>query len=877
MIVSCNWLKEYTDQPFSPEELARRLSGRGVVVEVVRHLQQGVRGVLIGELLQVERHPNSEHLWVCQTNVGQAAPLTIVTGAQNVGQGDKVPVAVPGAVIADGRELGIANFRGIESHGMLCSPEELGIDEGGDGILILPPDAPVGADAVPYLGLDDTVLELDLTANYGVHCQAMVGVAQELAAITGGKVNWPIPWRHGDEVPELRLPNGDGVVTAERAAPKVVEQMLSVRIDAPDLCQRYTATIIEGVRIGPSPGWLQARIRAAGMRPINNVVDVTNFVMLELGQPLHAFDYHKVKGAQIIVRRAADGERLTTLDKQDRQLDSSMLVIADTEEPVGLAGVMGGYHSEITAETSTILLESAVFEGINNRATARKLGLFSAAQSRYTKGVDPNGALAAAKRAADLMVELGGGRILPGVIDEYPRPRAPRLLPLRLRRVREFLGVKLPRTQVEQHLDSFGIAVERQLSGFLEAPQAAAPALMARVSPWPARDSAAYANWAHHARIEAERAAIVLQEYLDQESEGVVLACVPTRRLDIDIEVDLIEEVARAHGYDEIPATLPRGPAVRGGRSAEAELVLAARQALAGMGLAEVMNYSLVHPKAYDRLGLPADSANRQVITIANPLYEERSTLRTSLLPGLLDDLQHNLNRQTRDLQIFEVGRTYHPVPAEILPQEPTRLGIAALGNTVGKGWNEAPREADFFWLKGVVATLLDELNVFNWSVAAGDHPALHPGRRATLLVDGKPAGFFGELHPRVAAAWDLSGRPLVAEIEVAALAAAAAPKRSFHPVPRFPAAVRDVALVIDQAVPVEQVLAAIRRGGGDLVEEVHLFDRYTGDPVAAGRHSLAYSITYRSAERTLTDSEVEAAHAGVRAALAGLGAELRS
>ena len=866
MQVSVNWLKDYTTVPYAPAELAAKLTARGVTVEAVHDLNQGVRGVVAGRILHLEKHPQADSLLICTVDVGGGVPLTIVTGAPNVAVDQIVPVAVPGSAIAGGKVMEVATLRGVASAGMLCAPDELGIDEGHEGILILPDDTPPGADVVQLLGLDDAVLELDLTTNYATHCQAMVGIAQELAALTGGSVKWPVPWQGA--ALDLKAP-------APAAAPSAAEAMVGVRIDAPDLCPRYVALIIEGVQIRPSPLWMQARLRAAGMRPINNIVDITNFVMLELGQPLHAFDYHKLQGRQIIVRRARDGEITTTLDGQERHLDSEVLVIADADHTVGLAGVMGGLDSEVTDATTTILLESAIFDGINNRATARKLNLFSEAQARFTKGVDPSGCLAAAGRAAQLMVELGGGQIVPGAVDVYPRPYPPRLLPLRLRRPAEMIGLPLGREQVVTYLRRLGLVVEEDLAAYQAARLDRASQMMAAVSPWPVPGTAAYAAWHEAAVAEADRAGVAVKSLT--AGEAAVLVAVPTRRRDIDMEVDLVEEIARSASYDAVPPTLPTGPAVRGRRPADQTALLQARRALAGLGLNETMSYSLLHPRVDDRLQLPADHPGRRHLTLANPMYEERSVLRTTLLAGLLETLQYNANRQMKDLAIFEVGRIYLPRAGGPLPDEPVCLGIAAMGNAVPGAWHHSALAADFYWLKGVVEPLLRSLDVAGWQVTAGDHPSLHPGRQAAIVIGGEVVGHLGEVHPTVAAAWDLSGRVVAAELRVAPLLAATARLRLYQPLARFPAVGRDVSLVIDQAVPADRILAAIRQAAGNLVEEVALFDRYTGDPVPAGKHSLAFSVVYRSAERTLTDAEVDAAHAGVRAALAALGAELRS
>jgi phenylalanyl-tRNA synthetase beta chain len=877
MKVSYHWLKEYVDVTDSPAVLAEKLTARGLKVEVVEARNPGVSGVIAGRVVSIERHPNADTLFVCQVETGSGR-LQVVTGAPNVRAGDLVPFAVPGSRLP-GKEMGIAAFRGVESHGMLCSPEELGINEGGDGILILPPDPAVvpGTDAAELLGLNDTVIELDLTTNYAAHCQSMIGVALEVAAITGGEVRWPSALVAGDA----------GLDPAE---PSDTERIVSVRIDDPDLCARYTARVIEGIRIGPSPAWLQARLRAAGMRPINNVVDATNYVMLELGQPLHAFDFLKVGERQIVVRRARDGETMVTLDKQERRLDADTLVIADAVVPVALAGVMGGYDSEVTEETETILLESAIFESINNRRTSRRLGLPSEASSRFTKGVDPSGVIYAANRAAALIAELAGGRVLPGAADAYPRPYVPKVIPFRLARVNGHSGLSLPAEAITAHLERLSIRVLRP-SDLVADLAAGAPeegaekgddlpgrpvwTAIHQVSPVPSNPDS-YDGWAQAAWQELERAGAQLSAWGAGEGEARV-AVVPTRRLDLAEEIDLVEEVARSEGFDRIPATLPRGPAVRGGRSRLQELALAIKQTMVAAGLDEVVTYSLLHPRAYDKLRLPPDHPARSFLRLGNPLNEERSTLRTTLLPGLLDVLQHNVNRGIRDLGMFEISAVYRPVPGSTLPDEPQWLGMALMGVQHAKAWNRHETVADFYTAKGILAAVLDALNIRGWSVKRANDPVGHPGRTAHLVKGELQLGTFGELHPKVAEAWDLPGRVIYALLPLAALAEAAADLRPYRPVPRYPAAARDVSFVIAQQVAAGTIEEAIRRAGGDLVEEVRLFDLYQGEKIRAGYRSLAYAITYRSAERTLTDVDVEAVHGKVRRALGELGAELRS
>lgn len=876
MKVSYNWLKDYVAADLSPRELAKLLTARGVVVETLTNANPGVEGVVVGKVVEIARHPGADTLWVCQVDIGGGRVMQILTGAQNVSQGDLVPAAIPGSKIP-GMTMAVKQLRGLQSNGMLCSPVELGVGDDGDGILILPldPDLAPGQDAAEVLGLNDWILELDLTANYASHCQSMVGVAQEVAAILGTSVDSPETYTEDE-------PNTD------------TARLIDIRIDAPDLCPRYTVRVVRGVKIGPSPAWLQARVRAAGMRPINNIVDISNFVMIEMGQPLHTFDYAKIRGRQIIVRRGGEGEPFQTLDGQDRVLDPAVLVIADAKGPVALAGVMGGLESEVTDETTDILIESAAFNNINNRRTALKMNLPSEAARRFTKGVDPSGCIRAADRCAQLISILAGGTVMRGHVDVCPGPVAPPVIVLRIALVNGHLGLNLSTKQMAEHLSNLNFAVLSAADLALDLaagrPGEAAEdepvaeegedlsgrpvwTAMHQVSPVPTNVTA-YDGWAEAAWTGMEKAGEALESAGEQE---VLVVVVPTRRLDIAVEIDLIEEIARSEGYDAIPAELPVLATARGGRSPLAGRLLEARRALAGAGLTEVMTHSLTSPRIYDKLQLPADSPDRSVITIANPMYEERSTLRTVLSPGLLDTLSHNANRQIRDLAIFEISNVYRPQAGQLLPAEPLMLGIALMGNQAAAGWNSPGREADFFALKGIVEHLLALMDVQGWSVTRSAHPSLHPGRQAQLEVGGQAAGVFGEVHPAVQAAWDLPARAYLAELQFEALVAAARPQREYRQVARFPAVTRDVALVLSQEVPAARVPEAIRTSGGDMVEEVALFDLYQGEHVKAGHRSLAYHITYRAADRTLTDADVEAVHGKVRQALQALGADLRS
>ncbi|HYF92177.1 MAG TPA: phenylalanine--tRNA ligase subunit beta [Symbiobacteriaceae bacterium] len=870
MRVSYNWLKDYVDVDLSPQELAKALTARGVVVETLTYLNPGVEGVVVGRVVEMHKHPNADTLWVCQVDVGGGRILQICTGAQNVFTGALVPAAIPGAKLP-GMTMGVKTLRGLESNGMLGSETELGVGDDGDGIMILSddPDLEPGMDAAEVLGLNDWILELDLTANYAAHCQSMVGVAQEVAAILGKPVN--LPEYYTEDQPNTNAAD-----------------MIRIQIEAPELCHRYAARIVRGVKVGPSPAWLQARVRAAGMRPISNIVDISNFVMMELGQPLHHFDYAHIRGRKIIVRRAEAGEKFTTLDQQERVLDQDVLVIADAEGPVAMAGVMGGLESEVTDATTDILIESAHFDNINNRRTALRYNLPSEAARRFTKGVDPSGSIRAADRAAQLIAALAGGTVIQGHVDEYPRPDVPAVIVMRTAKVNAHLDLSLSAGRMAEHLERLGMAVLSPLDLATDV-AAGKPALeeeegedlsgrpvwtaMHQVSPVPV-DRFAYEMWCDVAWQRLEEAGSRLEAVGEQEALVVV---VPTRRLDMSVEIDLVEEIARSEGYDAIPANLAVMPSSRGGRSPLAEKVLEARRALAGAGLDEVMLHGLTHPRGFDKLQLPADASERRALTIANPLYEDRSILRTMLLPTILDAVQYNANRRVLDLAVFEMGHVYVPQEGQVLPDEPLRLGIAMMGNWKQAGWNVKDQPVDYYILKGVIEALLEALDVQGWSVERGAHPGLHPGRQAALLVGGRAVGVFGELHPSAQAAWDLPSRVYVAELDFEPLAAACRPQKEYRPIPRFPAVTRDVALIVSEETPAAKVAETVWQAGGELVESVALFDLYQGEHVKAGHRSLAYRVTYRSAERTLTDADIEGAHGKVRAALQALGAELRS
>ncbi len=810
MRVGYKWLKELVDVNLEPQVLADKMTMAGIAVETVENLAQGLDRVVVGEITAMEKHPNADKLWICQVNTG-SEPRQIVTGAQNLKTGDKVPVALDGANLPNGVSIKPAKLRGVSSNGMLCSISELNLDpadwpeESREGILILQPDAPVGQDFAVYLGIDDYVLELELYPNRA-DCLGMINVAREVAAITGAQLKLP-PWADGAE-PEL--PAG--------------EKQVKVSIEDPELCRRYTGMLIEDVRIGDSPAWMKQRLAAAGMRSINNLVDITNYVMLEMGQPLHAFDFDTLGGGEIIVRRANAGEKLVTLDKAERSLDESMLVIADSQVPVGLAGVMGGLDSEVIDKTRTIMLEAAHFAGANIRRTSRSLGLRSEASLRFEKGVNAANLLAVQGRVAELVLQLGAGRPVGPVVDSYPVQVPPVSISLNTARVNEVLGLNLEDAQIESILAPLGFKLE----------------------------------WTEKGRLQVH---------------------VLPYRADLNLEVDLIEEVARLHGFDKIGTTLPSGNTTLGKRSEEQKLKLRARHLLANCGFSEVINFSFTGPRALDRLGLPPEHPWRQEIKLMNPLRDELSLMRTSLIPGLLETAARNVSRRNVDLALFELGYVFFPADKEMksLPEEAYKLAGLAMG-VIPKAWNHPQTEMDFYFVKGALENLFGELGADNCSFAAAeDIPFMHPGRTAAVMVRGKKAGFVGEIHPDVQESYELPGKAYIFELDGSQLFEASGARAEFAPIPRFPAVTRDMALLVDAEIPVEKVYRSIRRAGGNLLREVRLFDIYQGAQVPAGKKSVAFSLVYQSGEKTLTDEEISALHNKIKKTLdQEFGAELR-
>lgn len=810
MRVSWKWLNELVDIRLKPEELATVMTMAGIPVEEMEYLQKGVEGVRVGLIEAVETHPQADRLLVCRVKIGEGQYLTIVSGAPNLQAGQKVPVAVPGAVLPGNKKIEKTQFRGIDSEGMLCSAGELGLDadklppELKDGIYILPPDTPLEADIISLLNLDDIVLELELTPNRS-DCLSMINVAREVASLTGGRLKLPIV----EESTEGGAASG----------------MIELDIQDPDLCRRYVARFIRDIKLGPSPLWLQNRLLAAGVRPISNIVDVTNYVMLEMGQPLHAFDYDLLEDKKIVVRRARDGEELVTLDGQKRTLHHDMLVIADSQRPVGLAGVMGGLESEVTAHTKNILLESAFFHGPNIRRTSQELGLRSEASQRFEKGVDLEKAHQAADRALQLIQLLGAGTPVPGRVDAFVAPEDRPPIRLRLERVNLILGTALDRETVEKVLVS-------------------------------------------------------LQLDLLEKKEGEWLVAPLSYRRDLEKEIDLIEEIARINGYDKIPTTLPYGSTTQGMKTQEQQLRQRISHLMASQGLMDIISYSFINPRHFQWLMLPESHPLRRTVVVKNPLSEEQGVMRTTLVPGLLETMRRNLNRRNKNIRLFELGNVYfsNGFPAERpLPEEKWHLGAAVTGQKE-KSWAYGEEEYDFYYLKGVVENLLAALGIEDLVFTAGkDLPWLHPGRAAVLSIKGRVVGSVGEVHPLVLENYGLEQKTTVLELDVEALLAATKTGIHYQPLAKYPAVSRDLAVIVPEKVEAQAVFAVITATGGDWLKQVRLFDLYRGKQVGEDLKSLAFSLTWQAEDRTMTDEEVNARHELIAAKLAAqLGAEIR-
>ena len=813
MRVSLAWLKELVPVSLGTAELCDRLDMTGTKVEAVHTLGESLDGVVVGLVLAKEPHPDADKLSYCTVDVGAAEPLKIVCGATNFTEGDRVPVACVGAVLPGGFTIKKAKLRGLESQGMMCSATELQVGGDASGLLILPADAPVGMPFAEYRGLGDTVLELEVTPNRP-DCLSMVGVAREVAAILNA---------------EYAVPGG---VPPESGTPAA--ELVSVEIEDAVLCPRYAARVITGVKVGPSPQWLADRVTAGGARPVNNIVDVTNYVMYELGQPLHAFDLATIATrddrATVIVRPARAGETIRTLDGQDRALATDALLITDPSGPIALAGVMGGESTEVSEKTVDILLEAACFNTSSVSRTSRRLGLISEASLRFERGVDPNLAARAADRAAALMAEVGGGTVAPGIVDVYPGEQPPLRLTLRTHRVNEVLGTDLATDQVAALLEGLDI-----------------------------------------------QTSVV---------DGGLECVIPTFRPDLEREIDLVEEVARLYGLENITSTLPVGSGRAGGRSAAQHMRSRIGSVLRASGLDEHIGYSFGDPA--DAVRLRWDFApDEKPVDLINPMSEEQAVLRWTLAPSLLRAVSHNQRRGVPDVHLYEMGAVFITSDGRKQPKERLMIGGAVTGSWNRAQWNEAARTLDFFDGKGVLESLFEALHATRWSMRAAERSWLQPGRTAEVIVGGDVVGWLGEVAASVLDAYEVEGPVALFELSVPALVkAAGGAEIAYRDIPRYPAVSLDIALVVDEAMTAERIMQSIRSAGGQLLESVRVFDVYR-DPNDApsdsrrlpmGKKSLAFSLAYRAPDRTLSDEDVRPLHDKVvRKVCGATGAELRS
>ena len=835
MKVTLNWLKQYVDFDWSPEELTERLTMLGLEVEGVQKTGGEFDGIVVAQVVTRDKHPNADKLTVCKVNDGKGE-RQIVCGAQNFKAGDKVPLILPGATLPpkpgekEPFTIKVGKLRGVESHGMMCSHEELGLDpeklglKREVGLLILREDARVGQPFAEYLGRagGDVIYDLEITPNRS-DWNSVVGIAREIAALTGNKL----------KIPEIKL--GGASVPASRES---AQKLVSVRIEDPDLCPRYTARVVEGVKIGPSPDWLRSTLEKVGIRSINNVVDVTNYVMMEIGQPLHAFDYHLISRSRqgneadpssnppphvsgyegkptIVVRRAKAGEEFVTLDGQKHQLTTDNLLIADEAKGIALAGVMGGQNSEIKDNTVDVLIESAYFSPTNVRRTSKTLGLRTDASYRFERGADIDINDWASARCAQLILETAGGRLAEGIVDAYPKPVEPKEITLRHHKVNELLGLDLKPEEIEYYLGQLGLKIVNRKARPVGSETAAEP----------------------------------------------VTFRIPAFRVDLKREADLTEEVARLYGVDKIPATPPRGAIGANPFDAVHDQIAEARRILSGLGLNEAQGQTLVS-------SVECRASTVDAVALANPLSSDMDVLRPSLLPGLIHSLRHNLSHKNYDVALFEVGRVFAQTDGKT--REERRLAIALTGQRALPFWSGNDRDAKFDAcdLKGLLEEFLDQFGLRGMTFTRRAESTPLFLESAAIALGKNQIGEMGQLLPGLAKKYDLRDAVLLAELDLDQLLARRNPARSFKPLPQFPAIRRDVAMIVPEATNHDAVLQAVKQARPANLESVELFDVFRGRNVPAGQKSLAYAFTYRAADKTLTDTEANAAHAKVVDAL---------
>lgn len=793
MQVSIKWLKDYIDFTETPEQLADKLTMAGIPVENVVDPGKGLEKVVTGRIEKLEPHQNSDHLQICTMNVGLAENIIIVTGAQNVAEGQVVPVAMVGAHLPNGMKISKGKLRGVASNGMLCSAQELKLDleklpeEQKTGIFILPSDTPVGIPAKDVLGLNDVVLEFELTANRA-DCFSVFGLVREIAAITGNKPHFP----------EIKVNEDDNTK---------LNDIFSVEIADPDLCSRFSTRMLKNVKIGPSPEWMQQRLEGAGIRSINNVVDVTNFVMIELGHPMHAYDYDKITGKKLIARRAIEGEELHTLDDTSRKAKGEMLVIADSEKAAGLAGIMGGFETEITDTTTTVVLESADFYGPCIRRTARACGLSSEASGRFERGVDSETTIKALDRAAQLLQEMGACTVCEGIVDVYPNPKQANYVTFTPEQINNHLGTNIAKDVMLNIITSVGFDVTK-----------------------------------------------------DENDEITVK--VPSWRNDVTCMADISEEIARLHGFDKIKSTLPNGVSMQGTQSAKQTFIDKVKASLSSQGLYETISFALTNEETFNKLNIPQDSPLRKAVPIMNPLSDEYPLVRTTLLSSIFDNLARNLARKNDDVALFEVGSVFFPkaLPVTELPDEVIKIAGAITGRRNAQGWNQANDMVDFYDAKGIIEELLANLRVTRYTVEAGTHYAMHPGKTALFKKGRDVIATVGEVHPAVLSAYGITKPVYIFELDATTVMKYMAKDLKYKALPKYPATSRDLAMLVDVDVNAADIEKAMTKAAGQNLTQITLFDVYTGKQVEEGKKSLAFSLTFQSNDKTLTDAEIDPA-----------------
>ncbi len=789
MQVSIKWLHDYIDFKETAEELADKLTMAGIPVENVIRADEGLDKVVTGRIEKILVHPDSDHMVITTMNVGLEEPVQIVTGAQNVREGQIVPVAMVGAKLPNGQKISKGKLRGVPSHGMLCSADELKLDttnmtpEQLDGIYILPEDTPVGVPAKEVLGLDDVILEFELTANRG-DCFSVFGLIREVAILTGNEPKWP----------EIKV-NEDDAAKAQ--------DMLKVNIEAHDLCTRFSARVLKNVKIGPSPKWMQQRLEGAGIRAINNVVDVTNFVMVELGLPMHAYDYDQIVGHSLTARRAVEGENLHTLDDSERLAKGNELVIADAEKPAGLAGIMGGLESEVTDATTTIVLEAACFNGASIRRTARACGLHSEASGRFERGTDITATIRSLDRAAQLLQDMGACTVTQGVVDVYPVAKEPVHVEFTAEQINNRLGTELPAEKMIDILEKLYFKVT-------------------------------------------------------DKGNGVYSVEVPSWRNDVTFMEDLSEEIARIYGFDNIVSSTPRGQVTQGGQSPVQMLEDRIKLVLSYMGLSEEVSFSFTNPGIFDKMEIPQDSSLRKAIPIMNPLTDEFPLVRTTLLGSVLENAVRNLSRKNEDIKIFDVAPVFYPksLPLTELPREVVKIAGFMTGHRNPVGWSNDSAMIDFYDAKGIIEDLLEVYFIDRYQVEAGEYTAMHPGKTALFKKGKEVIAAVGELHPKVAENFGITKKAYIFEMDLLTLMKYATEKTHTDSLPKYPSICRDLAMLVDENISAAEIERVIAKNGGKFFTDVTLFDVFQGKQIAAGKKSMAFNIQFQSNDKTLTDDE---------------------